>query len=98
VDVSNPAEVNFKITTGSYVGDDADDKAIPHSLGVAPVIVLITNISYNGWVAGIDAVNLETGTRQAVTTADATNFRVSKTGVNFNNSGNTYVWVAIAAW
>ncbi len=90
-------------TDGNYVGDDSNNRAIAHGLGIIPRSVHISNTS--GYlfhiikgVALISAV-IPTAVSQtlAVTAMDATNFHVGNAtsyANSANTSGVTYYWVA----
>jgi hypothetical protein len=90
------------INTGTYAGNDADDRNIPHGLSGTPKIVLIvsiqTNIGYfrpgtivvdQSW--GLDTTGYNSDRIQAI---DSTNFQVG-TSANVNLSGRAYHWFAL---
>jgi len=84
--------------TGSYVGNDTANRALPHGLGRAPRALLIVagSISYlelpgNAYIVG-------QGTTRAVTAMNETNFYVGNAGSyvqSCNAVGVTYYWAAI---
>lgn len=86
------------IASGSYTGNDTDNRAIAHGLGATPKLVLIGRIGGldGGLVTDTRNANHGTNTNVAVTGWDSTYFYVSNTTVIFNNSGVTYNWVAFA--
>lgn len=90
------ALIAAKITSGTFVGDNADNRAIAHGLGVTPKLVLIAQVVGNdvGYALGAKNQNLYDDTVQAVTPCDTTNFYVSQTIITFNQSGRTIHWVA----
>ncbi len=93
------------ITGGSYAGNSTANRAIPHGLGVAPKIVLITGT--NGAVevfgrihstARIHGLNESGNGYFTVTIRNATNFYVGHAGsyqFSCNLTGKNYVWTAI---
>ena len=99
-----PSALAF-ITSGSYTGNDAADRAIAHGLGVTPKIVFI--VLYNGsaqWniVTGLASfINYWAAAgfgQHAVTTPTSTNFYVGNAGSYLYSANyNTYLhyWVAI---
>jgi len=90
---------HFKMTTGQYAGDNNIDRAIPHSLGVKPKIVLIagSTIAYLLFEL-IDTAIAGGGNGYVVQAKDATNFYVGDAG-DLTKSGNAigtnYYWVAM---
>jgi len=90
------------VSSGSYVGDDTENKAIAHGLGAAPKVVFITTaastivfiiIVGTGNITCLNAMNA-----YAVTVMDATNFYVGDIAdypTSANSNGITYYWVAI---
>jgi len=95
--INNPATVTAIQKTGSYVGDDSANRAIPHSLGVIPRYVIIA--ASDGRVIivnGTQAMPLNETTR-AVTTPTSTNFYVGN-AASYVQSANgvtvTYKWQA----
>ncbi|GAH62797.1 unnamed protein product [marine sediment metagenome] len=95
-----------RATSGTYAGDDAVNRGIPHGLGVIPRAVLMSRISGNlqsfrimeGHAAILcDAAGAKS--TQPVTAPDATNFYVGN-AADMEQSANddaprTYVWAAI---
>ena len=87
--------------TGTYAGNDAVNRAIPHELGVIPKFIYIqidtamNPYFISGGVAGI----LQVGTSyHAVTAPTTANFYVGNATSypqSANAVGNTYRWVAI---
>lgn len=98
----------FKITSGSYVGDNTANRAIAHSLSAVPKYIIIWDSTYQGtwqwWIipsaADVIATRGTAGStnKYTVTAADATNFYVGN-AANYFNSGNgsasTWFWVAV---
>ncbi len=92
-------------SSGSYSGNDTDNRAITHSLGKTPKIVFIHRASKGllTIIAGIAVVfNVNQSGNQysgAVTALDSTNFYVGDAAPDYsssgNGTGNTYYWVAI---
>lgn len=91
----------FRITTGTYAGDDSANKAIAHGLGRTPkfVYIQIDTASNPFFIAGDAAGILQVGTSfHAVTAPGSTNFYVGNAASypqSANAVGNTYRWVAI---
>lgn len=82
-------------TTGSYVGDNSDNRAIPHGLGVIPKLVLILGSTYRaGMLDNTMLLNVYSDANEAVTAWDTTNFYVSQTTVYMNVSEISYHWIA----
>lgn len=91
------------INSGSYVGNDAIDRAIIHGLGVTPkfIFVYATSAS-NHWNCCLNALGIisrvDIITVFTVSVPDATDFHVGD-AANLTNSANgvgiTYDWVAI---
>lgn len=100
---SAPHTGHGKITTGSYVGDDTVNRAIAHSMGSTPEMVLL-------FIGGAmkHTIHKDTGevyfsdhllsTAYPVTALDTNNFYVGNSS-HYGNSGNaagqTYRWIAI---
>lgn len=94
----------LRATTGSYTGNSSANRAIPHGLGRAPMMILLTTTvgAYTFLIMGastndIHCLTPTSGTR-AVTAVDATNFYVGNSdsyveSANLNVS--LYDWVAI---
>lgn len=104
-EVSNPPAAKTPSATGTYSGNSAANRAIPHGLGVVPslVIILGTNVDY--LIAFIDSTGqiiftlaAGQGTR-SVTAPTATNIYVGD-AADYVSSGNssttsrTYRWIA----
>ncbi|OGO29975.1 MAG: hypothetical protein A2Z29_04725 [Chloroflexi bacterium RBG_16_56_11] len=90
-----------RATVGNYTGNSTANRAIPHGIGVAPKIVLITRgngtAAYRIWQ---EAFILKIGTGGlAVTVPNATNFYVGN-AAEYDNSANyntaPYYWMAIS--
>jgi len=101
--LNNPS-VMVRTSTGQYVGDDTANRAIPHGLGVKPILVNIIDAGNAGLrlILKDDQLNyLSSSTNPGftVTAKDADNFYVGNSD-NYNQSANgngtTYYWVAIA--
>uniref|UniRef100_A0A6M3LYZ5 Uncharacterized protein n=1 Tax=viral metagenome TaxID=1070528 RepID=A0A6M3LYZ5_9ZZZZ len=101
-----PSEVDLPaggvvISSGTYIGNDTDNRAIAHGLGVIPklVIVLCTNATWDersGILAHSDYFVSFKGRYNAVTARTTTNFYVpEENDCTLNLSSKTYVWVAI---
>ncbi len=98
------ASIAIGTSSGSYTGDNAQNRAIPHGLGATPKIVIIREVAGTSiWVifgalAGITYIVSGGVTIQPVTIPDATNFYVGITGweaAAANSAAGTYYWVAI---
>jgi hypothetical protein len=95
--------VAAKTASGSYVGDDSEDRPIPHGLGCIPKYVYI--VVYGGWARFflIGDGNFITGETMGeghiypVTAWDEDNFHVGNSG-DYEFSGNAdeydYQWIA----
>ncbi|GAI14483.1 unnamed protein product, partial [marine sediment metagenome] len=85
-------KIAAKVSSGSYEGDDADNRAIAHGLGVVPKVVLIIRVGHSnsGFVTSTTNINTYNDVVEVVTNWDTTNFYVSNTTVNFNGMGVTY--------
>lgn len=101
VEVALPA--GAIITTGTYSGDDTENRAIPHGLGVTPKLVVIHGVNvdagrFHGVIFNADEQWVYSGDYITVTPWTTTNFYVSTVGAvnNLNVSGRTYYWVAIS--
>ena len=91
-------------TTGSYAGDDTDNRAIPHGMGVIPDLVIIigNNNSAGGYIAvrthaGVYLTCISTRARYTTTISDATNFHVGLSSdyyASVNEDGSGYRWYA----
>lgn len=89
-----PTPANVK--TGTYTGNNGDNRAIPHNLGVTPkaVLIICTGDTHVGTIGNTKAVNLRYDVEATVTGWTSTNFYVSKTAINLNNTGLSYNFVA----
>lgn len=93
----------IKATSGQYTGNSTADRAIPHGLGVAPKLVIISCTGLPGnihWLNVGTYLNFLSATGDegyTVAEWDATNFYVGDAG-DYTKSGNwdtkTYNWVA----
>jgi hypothetical protein len=94
----------IKISSGTYTGDGTNNRAIPHSIGRKPKIVLI--LTSNRWFEIIDthsdyvyyAVAGTFSREQMSQSINATNFYVGKAGKTAetaNANAGIYYWVAI---
>ena len=103
--IAGKISVGASSTVGSYTGDDTDNRAIPHGLGVTPNMVYFHNLvdvrgnifSHANNIVGKD--NAAGGGSYAVTAMDATNFYVGHSGnywFSANISARTHYWCAIA--
>ncbi|MBA7536701.1 hypothetical protein ES705_28965 [subsurface metagenome] len=83
-------------TSGTFTGDNASNRAIPHGLGVTPKMVLIAELSgvHLGFISGTKNVYVYGDADETVTVWNTTNFYVTKGTVFFNSSGIVYNWVA----
>lgn len=89
---------NAIIAKGSYTGDNANNKAVAHGLGVIPKLVICIKSSYANvygflvtsaqWVT----ITADVEAFESVTAQTTTNFYIS---VTLNATGHTYDWVAI---
>ena len=91
-----------KVSTGSYNGDNTQNRAIAHGLGSAPKLIVIQPANTSGAISqkilGTNAFSCEEGTttQTAVTAIDGTNFYVGGvSGVPANVTGKSYYWTAI---
>jgi len=93
-----------KIASGSYVGDDSVNKAIPHTLGVIPKLVILNQAGSGPMyfiVGGQGFIVIASGATVdslAVTAPSDTNIYVGNAGSythSANSNGVTYYWVAI---
>lgn len=90
-------------TTGTFTGDGTSNRAIPHTLGVIPKLVIITpdNSTYLGVVLiGASGKVFSIGGSAALltnTASDSTNFYAgdSAAGKRGNENTSPYNWVAI---
>jgi len=99
------ASIGMVSSSGSYVGNDAQNRAIPHGLSVTPKIVFIhvagaLRLAFNISGSNLISANSAAGAWVAttVTTWTSTNFYVGDAGSTIdgaNQSGNTWLWVAI---
>lgn len=90
------------ITTGTYVGNSTENRAIPHGLGKTPKFVHL--VCTSGAVAGRSGFLIDTQIglynydgKLAVTGWDATNFYVgdiAEYDTSFNTNTYNYRWVA----
>lgn len=89
------------INYGTYAGNDVADRAIPHGLGVMPIIVWIYKDDFqkNGvTVKGNPDLLIGSGDAVPVTNMDSTNFHVGQAGNHadaVNAAGSNYMWYAI---
>lgn len=107
VEVALPA-AGANATSGSYTGDDGNNKAIAHGLGVIPKLVMIVNESDkdywhrildsdNGYIYGFNSTG-SASYRFAVTSMTTTNFYVGNdTDIrgSANRTAEAYHWIAI---
>jgi len=90
-----------KITSGTYAGNDTVNRAIPHSLGRTPKIVMINEQggTYGSTIiTGCAFISNNLAGGRAVTDPDGTNFYVGNATSypeSSNGSGRTYRWVAM---
>jgi hypothetical protein len=87
-------------TTGTFAGNDAANRAIPHGLGRTPSLVVMTNGTQTAAhiICGQSGTILYTSVGvKTVTAMDAVNFYVGEAS-NYTTSGNaagtTYIWSA----
>ncbi len=93
-----------KMTSGSYTGNDTQDRAIPHGLGVVPKAVLIQSVGstvFNAIVGATARISSHISggdaTQYTVTVIDNTNFYVgdiAQYAGTANASGVDYYWAA----
>jgi len=102
--IYNSGIINYLRTTGTYTGNQVQNRAIPHGLGIKPTLVIIfrvgtaTNIHYciNGQ-AKMWQMNVTTFSLRDVTEMDDTNFYVGDNvdwGLSANTNATNYGWVA----
>ena len=93
-----------KVTSGTYAGNDAVNRAIPHGLATIPKIVFINDRGNVYWyrindqAAQIYYITGAASGRSAVTAPSATNFYVGNAAdydLSANDGVATYDWVAI---
>lgn len=91
-----------KGSTGTYTGDDTDNRAIPHGLGQTPKFVGILCGTHNRWFAQIyDGYLYCMSSTPAivftpVNSMTPTNFYLRNGGANMaNQAGETYRWIAL---
>ena len=101
--VTNNSAKMAVIASGSYLGDDSVNRAIPHGLSVIPKIIHIRRgdhatvftIITPGYV---DSTYDASTTHLAVTAVNSTNFYVGN-ATSYNSSANggglTFYWVAL---
>lgn len=92
-------------TKGTYTGDDAVNRAIPHGLGVVPKIVFIIEVAIGGIAfrifeeqAKIFSWSLATQGEMAVTVPNTTNFYVGNAtspSKSANENAILYAWAAM---
>ena len=100
--IFNPSTMPVISTTGTFTGNGTDNRAIPHGLGVIPLVIFVYSLTAattnKGVIMGAGyqfAVGGVIGTAP-VTTPNATNFYVSNiVNAAFNNNAENYRWVAI---
>lgn len=100
--IYNPPPSGLAIATGSYTGDDSNNRGIPHGLGTTPSLIVILNDTGAGsprdalLTGGVFVRDDDTLAIDTPTAPDSTNFY---TGTNatlaLNTSGRTYKWWAI---
>jgi hypothetical protein len=95
----NPSSPGFAISFGSYAGNSASNRAVPHGLGHKPSLVLIVQEGAQPtFVIMEDAVISDINIASyAVTAKDVTNFYVGNVG-NYGQSANgaaNYHWIAV---
>jgi len=98
------ADVNaLKSTSGSYAGNDTENRAIPHGLSAAPKLVILTVTGSLYWYLiqiGQDIISYQNAAATgayAVTAVSATDFYVGDAASYLNSAnrtGDTYYWVA----
>ena len=88
------------ITTGTYTGNNTQNRAIPHSLGTTPKVVFIFVLQSSSFIFGqlipdIGYLNIpyQSG---AVTVMDSSNLYVGTVDYHGNSSSYSYRWVALA--
>jgi hypothetical protein len=91
-----------RITQGTYTGDDAVNRAIPHRLGRVPAMVIIFNGARTREYCLAQAAALifyaQADTATAVTAPNATNFYVGSAGVMGESANLGTVEYAWTAW
>lgn len=106
--IVNPIPVTITgllaITSGTYTGNGAQNRGIPHLLGKQPKQLLVSGFVTIGEAGYITCmIDIPTGKQIAqsvqtitCTVPDATNFYVGDaTGQYLNVAGRTYFWYAI---
>lgn len=92
----------FRGSTGTYTGDDSENRAIPHTLGRLPNVVIITAVGATSMfhALGADPTTLRKDNAAAyiVTQMTGTYFYVGD-AASYANSANaagvSYAWTAI---
>ena len=89
------------LETGSYAGNSTQNRAIPHTLGVIPMLIVLTDdtgglYTISNGLAFIWVHANGIGAAFAVTAATTTNFYVGSAAVQYygNLTGRTYTWNA----
>lgn len=97
------AEGGVLITTGTYTGNNATNRAIPHGLGTIPRQIFITATNTPSILFSIVPAlgnliqDVTQGVSTAVTSVTATNFYVGDVSdyvKTANDNGYTYGWIA----
>jgi len=99
--LNNPAPA-LHIDSGTYTGNNVDNREISHNLGVIPKMIIITGTTEDpagqGFLAGSDYfIGAGNGEVNAVTARTALVFYVPYEfdKVNLNGTSREYSWVAI---
>lgn len=101
--ISNPSQSACEIASGSYTGNGAADRAIPHGMSTTPKIVLITTYEATAYFhrihSGTNYIYCDKGHELlAVSAIDSTNFHVGNAGdiiASANENTKSYIWIAI---
>lgn len=92
-----------RVTRGTYTGNDAANRAIPHGLGSIPYLVVIqhNDAAYMGVLHYTDGYihSPDAAGHYTVTAMDITNFYVGNAtdyGKSMNGNTNSYTWTAFS--
>lgn len=88
----------LQTSRGTYAGDDAQNRAIPHGLSSAPKLVMIGVATTGVFILNGTSITSAAGNEVKVTAPDATNFYVGDAGGSVNGAndvGKNYTWVAL---
>ena len=94
--LANPSPYAASINDGTFTGDGAADRAIPHGLTAVPKVVIVMTDdggeANQGMVYSTHNITFG-GAHQAVTAVNSTNFYVN---TNLNSNAENYTFIALA--